>query len=118
MAHNKLRREIEKHKKDGGSTINPFTADTLLGRALAALGGPVAAERPPQVTVRTGEDIGVNDSAVVVGVVEDGVLVTSGEEGFFVTPPTVVDAAVLRNADPGDERESVLDVGGNVITGP
>lgn len=48
MPHNRLRREIDALKRNGGATSLPFEADSLLDRALAALGGPVAPERVPE----------------------------------------------------------------------
>ena len=56
MANNRLRRDILDFASRGGATVDPMSADTLLSRALAALGGPVSDSRPvpevPEVEIR------------------------------------------------------------------
>ena len=49
IMHNSLRRMISELKSEGGAAVYPMLADTLLARALTALGGPVEDNRPKQV---------------------------------------------------------------------
>lgn len=84
-------------KARGGATVDPMLADTLLDRALVALGGPVEDRRPQVVTV---VDASLTAEALLAaaGFTGDaGIL--QNEEVPFIPPPGRIDLP----SDPGDE---------------